>query len=252
MSVAGTAPGTRPGMAWPTWAMFMPLICFMIWSLASASPTDSWGFSFITTVSERPCGSWGSSSSDFLRRLCSSSGFSTGMPPRPPFSRRRRRSRESSESEELEVSSRRLATPQPEMFFVCASASRCLASRAARRCAGFMDAKEGSLGLVVGASTDLPNAASTAGDVMPAMPPNSPPPPGPRPCTAAACVAWKARSAAAGSATPAGGKGVGWLDCEKSRGCMAFSTRMDWPQTIVPCIATAASAAPASTKSTKP
>ena len=41
-------------------------------------------------------------------------------------------------------------------------------------------------------------------------------------------------------------------DCAKSRGCMAFSTRIDVPQTSVPCMATDAVAASASAKSTKP
>ena len=71
--------------------------------------------------------------------------------------------------------------------------------------------------------TCLVSAASTAGDVTPARPVNS----GIAGRIAAlACVAWNARSAMAGFWTPAGGSGVGWLDCAKSRGCIAFSTLM--------------------------
>mmetsp|Transcript_25622 Transcript_25622/g.76946 ORF Transcript_25622/g.76946 Transcript_25622/m.76946 type:complete len:375 (+) Transcript_25622:531-1655(+) len=82
-------PGPPPALAW------MPDICFMIWSLASASWTLRFGFSFITTVRLSPCaGTCSSSSLDVSsrrRRRLDSSGRASGMPPPMRPSRRRRR-----------------------------------------------------------------------------------------------------------------------------------------------------------------
>mmetsp|Transcript_27275 Transcript_27275/g.70647 ORF Transcript_27275/g.70647 Transcript_27275/m.70647 type:complete len:208 (-) Transcript_27275:14-637(-) len=112
--------------AWPDWAMFMPAICFMICSFAKASCTLRLGFSRMTTVNERPCGTptmFSSSLESLRRRRRFSSGRASGMPSprrrRLPLLRERSRRRRPLL---LLLLSRLLRSPPMAYLFVCGDA----------------------------------------------------------------------------------------------------------------------------------